>query len=359
MSAMKLTPGVQALMAKLGIEMEDKIIHVADGDGLTHDEITTAPTEPTEADDLRSTQEEIQDEASGDYEMALINPADYVVKDYVKPKWGEFFYDLWPKVDDMACTILGGPRGTGKTLASIMWAYYNGHKKMVLCNCNPEMSAEKLLGCKRLDLKGKGGDYWQPGPVMLAAMFDCPLVLDEFNSTGPGTQIVMNPLADGVQKGILIPATGERLKWHNPRIMVCVNEGYAGTRQIQEAFRDRAEPVITDYLEVSDEANLLSGRTNLAYYDCEHACTTAFAIRQAAKGKGVADGEEVMPLTFDLSPRALYSYCTRVQLGQEKSKAWKEAVIDRMGYSFATETTRKTVMQISKDVGGFDFTGMD
>ena len=348
--AMRMSPGIEGLLKQFGIKAYEEEVTVVSPDGTEHTEpeLRTTQVDKTPAPPKGMT----QTEQSADYELALLDPADYIVDDYIRPAWGEFFYDLWPKIDSILAVILYGPRGTGKTLAALQWAHENGHTKVVLCNCHPDMTAEKLLGTKRLDLKTRGGDYWQPGPIMLAAMFDCPLILDEFNITGPSTQVVMNPLCDGVQKGILIPATGERIRWEKPRIICCVNEGYAGTRPLQEAFRDRAEPVITTYLPEADEARLLNSRTDCDLFTCQHATKTAAAIRAAAKGDPNSGN---MPLEFDLSPRALFSYCLRVHHGQEKAKAWWEAIIGRMGYSIQSESTRATVQKLSENVGGFNF----
>lgn len=287
------------------------------------------------------------DEPSESAMVAMIRPVE--PKDYIEPAWAKYLFRIWDHVDDTPGVLASGPRGTGKTLAAMVYAARR-NRPLLICNCNPEMSPDSLLGTARLNLKDKGGDYLQPGPIALAAKHDAILLLDEFNLLGPAVQATLNPLTDAVQKGIFMPYTGERLEWHKPRIIAAINEGYAGTREIQPALRDRFEPIFAEYLPEADEVRLLVKRTKCAKDLAERAVKTANAIRAAAKG----DDGSVMPIDFDLSLRALLSFARRVVNGQQtEAEAWNEAVIGRVGYNMRSQGTREAVKQLSNQIGGF------
>lgn len=268
--------------------------------------------------------------------------------DYIEPKWADYLLNIWDTLGARSpnAVLLTGPRGTGKTLAAEVYAARRS-RLLLVCNCNPEMTAESLLGTPRLSLKKHGGDYWMPGPIMLAAQYNAVLLLDEFTSLGTASQVALNPLADRAGLGgVFIPYTGERLSWLNPRIICAVNEGYAGTRDIQPALRDRFETMHAVYLDPSDEEALLVARTGCDAPLAAKAVACANAIRAAARGEY---GQ--MPLDFDLSPRPLMSFCDRAVAGQPHAVAWREAVLGRIGYSFRTEATRAAVEQISSAAG--------
>jgi hypothetical protein len=290
-----------------------------------------------------------EEQAAGDaMGMMLVDPVE--PSDYIQPDWADYAFNYWHRIKDSLAVIFGGARGTGKTLTAIVLAARMG-RKLLICNCNPDMTAESLIGTPRLNLKEHGGDYLQPGPILVAAKTGAVLLLDEMNLMPSAVQAAMNPVIDTVQRGLTVQYTGERISWENPRVICCLNEGYAGTKEIQQAFRDRPESMVATYLPPADEVNLLIGRTGCARDDAEKAVKTASAIRAAATG----DASSVtLPIDFDLSPRALISFCSRVVAGQEPNRAWREAVLNRIGYSARVRATLEAVKQLSINAGGFN-----
>lgn len=266
---------------------------------------------------------------------------------FIEPPWGKFILDLWPKLPECPAVLMEGARGTGKTLIALVIAARLG-RPCLLVNCQPDMTAEMLLGTPRIKA---GSDYWSPGPIMLAAQHNAILVLDEFNVLSPAAQLGIKPICDGVIKGLYIPYTGERIEWPDPRVICCVNPDYQGTRMLQEACRDTMETVCCDYLPQADEIRMICARTGADKDVVSNAVNCANAIRAAARGENSADG---MPLAFDLSPRALLSFGRRVVARQSADVAWKEAVIDRCGTSFQGAATREAVRQISMSIGGYN-----
>jgi MoxR-like ATPase len=343
-------PGIVELLANAGIDVDEPGETTIQVNGSARIEATSTEAEAPEespAEEAETPQADpVEEKAADDMGLALMDPQEPA--DYIEPDWAQFMFHLWDSMDNMPAVLMGGPRGTGKTISAIVYAARRG-RKLLIVNCNPDMTAESLVGTPRLNLKKHGGDYWQPGPIIIAAKQDAVLLLDEFNLMAPAAQAALNPLTDAVQNGIFIPYTGERLEWRKPRIICAVNEGYAGTREIQQAFRDRPETMIADYLEEGNEINLIVARTGLEQDICERAVKTANAVRAAAKG----DSGSVMPIEFDLSPRALLSFAKRVVAGQDVDRAWREAVLNRIGSSFRTAATRGAVRQISINTGAF------
>ena len=288
-----------------------------------------------------------QTDANKTVHLALVNPTEPV--DYVEPKWAKFLFHVWDDMEDTPAVMIAGPRGTGKTLAAMVYAARKG-VPLLICNCNQEMTPESLLGCPRIDLKGVGGDYLQMGPFALAAKLDAVVLLDEVNYFPPATQAVANPLLDTIQGGVFLPYTGERINWPNPKVLMTYNDGYSGTREMNQALCDRCEPLVADYLAPAEERALIVNRTGCATDLADRAVKTANAIRAAARG----DNGSVMPLDFDLSPRALLSFARRVVQGvQTESEAWREAVIGRVGGGARKQGARETVRQLSMQIGGF------
>ncbi len=273
--------------------------------------------------------------------MAAVEP-----DDYVEPKWADFVFNIWPQLSDTPAVMTEGPRGTGKTQMAVVLAARLG-RPLLLVNCQPDTTAELLLGTPRV--RG-GSDYWEPGPIMLAAKYNAVLGLDEFNVMGPGAQLGIKPIADSLIGGLFIPYIGERIEWPDPRIICNCNPDYAGTRIMQEACRDVMETVVAGYLPPQDEEDLIVKRTGCARNTVANAVKTANAIRAAAKP---SQGGDALPIKFDLSPRALFSFAKRVVAGQNIDNAWEEAVINRVGSTFQTAATREAVKQTSKVTGGF------
>lgn len=340
-----LTPGIRALFDSMGIAYESERIVVQAPETPVAPSATPEPdaSMPPEVREASEPESPVAPSATGDFTC----PSE--PKDFIEPDWAHYLFRIWDTVKGVVSNVilLSGPRGTGKTLAAEVYAARR-KRPIIKVNCTPDMTAESLLGTPRLDFKG-GGDRWQPGPLMLAAQYGAVLLLDEFNAMSTAAQIAVNPIGDRDPATVFVPYTGESFVWHRPRVIACVNEGYTGTREIQPALRDRFETLQATYLPESREIDLVRGRTGLAFEIAERAVKTANAIRAAAAGNDTS----VVPIDFDMSPRALLMFGARVMAGQSEADAWRQAVIGRAGYSIRTEAVRAALENISKTVGGF------
>lgn len=311
--------------------------------GLKPDEPGFKPWVPATPPGAPLASDAHEPEEAGDH-ISVVTPTEPA--DYIEPEWARFVLDHWHNMPDTPAVMIEGARGTGKTQLAKVVASRLG-RKLVLVNCQPDMTAEMLLGTPRIK---NGADYWQPGPIMIAAKLNAVLLLDEFNVLTPNAQLGIKPICDAVIRGLFNAYTGQFIKWPDPKVLLACNPDYQGTRALQEACRDVMETVVADYLPPDDELRICVGRTGCEHSVMENAIKTATAIRAAAR-----DGDnEGMQLRFDLSPRALLSFGRRVIAGQSIDRAWQEAVINRVGSSFSVAATRATVVELSKSVGDYD-----
>ena len=263
--------------------------------------------------------------------------------DYWEPDYADFLFHRW----DVCRSVKGvrevGPRGTGKTQAAQVYAARRG-KWFLPVNVHGNMTADSLIGYSRLDLQGQGGDYFQPGPLTIAAQYDAVLLLDEFNRATPDVQAIVNALTDGVNNGFFNPYTMRFMRWDNPRIILTMNEGYSGCRNMDQALLDRFAPVKCDYLPPERESAIIIGRTGCSAPIVDTMVRCANSIRAANKGDG-----GTIPLDFDLSPRPLIECAERVVAGQSVDRAWLESVIWRAGM----DTMLEPIIALSRSVGGY------
>lgn len=260
---------------------------------------------------------------------------------FVECPWMDFVLHRWEKVRNINIVLATGPRGSGKTLLIEVLAA-RLEKPLVKVECDHELTAQDLLGCSRVKA---ASDYWLDGPILLAAKHNAILYLSEFNALSPGAQLKLNGLGDRDDGSIFVQYTGERVTWKNPMIYLDANEGYAGTRTIQEALRDRCATVTAKYLDKEHEVSLIKERTGAPLDAVKRAVTTANAIRAASEGKS---SDTVLPLEFHMSPRRLLEWGWRVKAGQTSATAWKEAVIDSVGSGPEVSPLKDVLIEISK-----------
>lgn len=337
-----LPPEIREYMRAQGLMDDEPITLAASGP------VTVNVTEPPEGSAVAPAQPaepEPTPPASPQSAGILIDPQD--CPDYLEPPELNYLFNVWPRLR-RPLVILTGPRGTGKTLAAEVWAFRNGHK-LLKVEADPQMEPEQLLGAPRIS---SGTDYWQDGPLTIAARLSAAgqkvlVFIDEFSLFSPQCQAKLNCITDRIESGFTIPYTGERVQWNQPRILLAANEGYAGTRGIQEALRDRGRTLETVYLREADEINLLVNRTGLVQDIAERAVQCANAIRAAARG----DDTATMPLEFDFSFRALEDFAEAHVHGQDLHESWRQAVLGRVGNSFREEAARNVVIQLSRTGG--------
>jgi hypothetical protein len=145
------------------------------------------------------------------------------------------------------------------------------------------------------------------------------LIAEEANVIHPGVWSMVNTLTDHTGEGLRLP-TGEVVPNHPEfRLVLVYNEGYAGTREVNAALKDRLMPIYCGYLEAAHEAQLLASMTGAELHHCERVREVAAMVRAAN-------------LRFDLSPRSLARWIKLVIVaGLSWRAAFTVAIMDLVG----------------------------
>lgn len=192
-------------------------------------------------------------------------------------------------------TAIFGPAGTFKT-TEILRAADRAGRKMYQVQGQPGLTFNDLRGTTGL----KGGDtVFQPGPLLRAVREagKVGFLLDEANALLPGELLGCFDVLDG--RPLHVPETGESVSippdfWF---VMTWNGGGYAGTRSLNEALRDRFFTIEADYLPPAAETDLFCREfPALERALVQRAVQLANAIRDARK-KGTTD--------YDLSVRTM------------------------------------------------------
>lgn len=147
--------------------------------------------------------------------------------------------------------LLEGPTGPGKTMLCRAYAASRGIPFFAL---NPGAAAEPSQLFGKYILTG-GEMVWVDGPVTsLVRHGDAVLLLDEVNFMPPGVTSTLHPLTDAQRLVVLYDHVVEKYDTKSdtsiamaevvkagPRLLVVAafNEGYRGTEELNEAFRNR------------------------------------------------------------------------------------------------------------------------
>jgi MoxR-like ATPase len=144
-------------------------------------------------------------------------------------------------------------------------------------------------------------------------------------------------LTDHTGEGLRLP-TGELVPQSAGfRLLLVYNEGYAGTREVNAALKDRLMPIYCGYLSADDERRVLMGQTGATEQECER-------VRQ------VADMIRTANLRFDLSPRSLVRW---IKLVREAGLTWRDAyeraILDLAGPPELAAPQRACLSEIAKN----------
>jgi MoxR-like ATPase len=142
-------------------------------------------------------------------------------------------------------SLLLGPRGTGKNSLVEQVAISLG-RPFVYIPCHSGASAETLIGQWIPNQKAGGAPYvWMDGIVTDAVRRGKIVMLDEVNALRPDVAFVIHGLLDNRRELVLTEkpdknGSPEIVTAHDDFGLVAAgNPNYEGTRQMNEAFRDR------------------------------------------------------------------------------------------------------------------------
>ena len=127
---------------------------------------------------------------------------------------------------------------------------------------------------------------------------------------------------DGV---IVIPETGQTIPVPDDFMcFFCINEGYNGTRELNEAMKDRCRVIHCDYWPEQQEFALLKGRMpHVADVDVRRVIRVANAIRKARR-EGSVD--------FDFSIRTLVQWTADAyERTVDLTQSFRDVVLPKLG----------------------------
>jgi MoxR-like ATPase len=197
---------------------------------------------------------------------------------------------------------------------------------------------EELRGAMGLR---NGNSLFVPGPVTRAVQESRYLLFEECNLCRPGVAAWLNTVIE--DDGILsIPETGEMIPVPDDfRCFLCFNEGYAGTRELNEALKDRCRVIFCDYWPKDQEMILLKTKLpNVADIDASRVIDVANAIRTARREGSVE---------FDFSLRTLVQWLTDAY---ERTvvllESFREVVLPKVGDPLAHEPQHQAMTEIAR-----------
>lgn len=159
--------------------------------------------------------------------------------------------------------LLKGPRGSGKsTLADTIGAILM--LPVVRITGGIDVNAEWLLGSRTLDYDGEGKQkvVHEPGLLLQTVQDGDLLVVEEVNMLLPEVTSLLHSLLDW-QRVLPVPGVGHVKPPESFRLVACMNVNYAGTRQLNEAFKDRFREIKVPYLPEDTLAQIISSQTGL------------------------------------------------------------------------------------------------
>lgn len=249
---------------------------------------------------------------------------------FLKPSW----YDaLKHGMLHEKGAMIFGPRGSGKSTAIRHLSNEVGVKYSTL-QCATNMQIDSLIGTWTSE---SGTLKHIDGPLAHAVRNDEWMLAEEANAIAPGVWSMVNTLTDNTGEGLRLP-TGEIIPQRgNFRLVLLFNEGYAGTKEVNAALRDRLMPIYADYLTPAQEEAILIQQAGVS--------------AEAAKAMvGVAKMIRAANLGFDLSPRALLRWA-RLVIHSNFSwhKAFEIALVDLIGGPQTEAARRNVLMEICRN----------
>lgn len=251
---------------------------------------------------------------------------------FAEPGW---YSSLRYAVASEKGATLFGPRGCGKSTAVRAMANELGQATITL-QCAANMQLDSLVGSWTAH---NGSMRFIDGPLTLAVRHGLWLFAEEANVIHPGVWSSVNTLTDKTGEGLRLP-TGEVIQQHeNFRLILIYNEGYAGTREVNGALKDRLMPIYCGYLEEKAEVDLLQQLTGIDEARSQAIVAVAKMIRAAS-------------LRFDISPRSLVRWVGLVNHGMTWLEAYGKAIVDLAGPADTAGPQRNCLEEIARNTVG-------
>ena len=233
--------------------------------------------------------------------------------------------------------MLTGPRGSGKTTAVHMVAKKLG-KQLTTVAGHADAGIEDLRGAMGLR---DGNTSFTPGSVTRAVKENNYLLFDEVNLCRPNVTAWLNNVID--ENGVFtIPETGEEVRVPNDFLcFFCFNEGYSGTRDLNEALVDRCRVIYCDYWPAEMEFKLLKKRyPEFSDIDIRRVISVANAIRRA-QSEGSVD--------FDFSVRTLMHWLSDAYIRTvDLLESYREVVLPKVGDPRLFAPQHEALMEIAR-----------
>ena len=204
-----------------------------------------------------------------------------------------------------------GETGVGKNvLAKHLCEQTN--RPQVRVNFGINTTYEKLIGLYVPD-EENGGFTWRDGVLTKAVKYGWVFVADEINAAPPEVTVELNAVAEeSSARELFVQEKNELLKPHKQfRLVGTMNPNYAGTKDMNKAFKGRFYPFVIPHLpynenrpESSPEVGILMQKSNLgAHPEGEKIATHLVAL--AHRMRQQADFESGQTLTTPISTRQL------------------------------------------------------
>ena len=135
-----------------------------------------------------------------------------------------------------------GPKGTGKNVCAEQLANILDIKPFNMTMA-ADVTKDELIGTYAI--KGDGTTGMEMSEMLKAVIDGNLLILDEVNALQPGAAMWFHSLTDG-RRYLEVPGIGLIHVHPQTRFIFTMNEGdgYAGTREINEAFEDRFQSIV-------------------------------------------------------------------------------------------------------------------
>jgi MoxR-like ATPase len=229
--------------------------------------------------------------------------------------------------------LLKGPRGTGKstladTLGSILML------PVVRITGGVDVNAEWLLGSRTLDYDaaGKQRVIHEPGLLLQAVQDGDLLVVEEVNMLQPEVTSLLHSLLDW-QRILPVPGVGHVRPPEQFRMVACMNLNYAGTRSLNEAFKDRFREIKVPYLPENLMAEIIAKNG----IDANIAATMAAIFHALTKR---VDNEDITDEA--LSIRSLIRAGREIEAGFNP----KEALLSNLTEGIDDDLTARVVREV-------------
>jgi midasin (ATPase involved in ribosome maturation) len=202
-----------------------------------------------------------------------------------------------------------------------------------------DMGVEEIRGCLTIR---EGGTTFVRGSLTNSLHEGSWFLFEEVNLARPGLSSFLNTVIDETA-AITIPETDEVVHAHDGfRAFFCLNDcGYAGTRELNPALRDRCVVIYCGYFPPEEELRVLKGHlTDIAEVDARRMIAVANAIREA-RVAGSTD--------FDMSMRSL------IQWGFDAYRrtaslldSFTDVILNKVGDPLGAAPQREALLEVAR-----------